>query len=61
MSAVSLEHVSKIYPPRQRGWQKWLGQPGRPGFQALDDVSLRIEHGEFFGAAGPQRRRQDHR
>ena len=24
-----------------------------PGFQALNDVSLRIEHGEFFGLLGP--------
>ncbi|WP_459616457.1 ABC transporter ATP-binding protein [Bordetella sp. 2513F-2] len=53
MSAVSLEHVSKIYPPRQRGWKRFLGQAEGVGFQALDDVSLRIEHGEFFGLLGP--------
>ncbi|AVJ25796.1 ABC transporter ATP-binding protein [Achromobacter spanius] len=53
MSAVSLENVSKIYSPRQRGWQKLLGRTPRPGFQALDNVSLNIEHGEFFGLLGP--------
>ena len=53
MSAVSLEHVSKIYPPRPVGWKKWLGRSPGPGFQALNDVSLRIEPGEFFGLLGP--------
>ena len=53
MSAVSLENVSKVYSPRQRGWQKLLGRTPAPGFQALDHVSLNIEHGEFFGLLGP--------
>ncbi|CFN02819.1 ABC transporter ATP-binding protein [Bordetella pertussis] len=53
MSAVSLEHVSKIYQPRRRGWKQLFGQPAAPGFQALNDVSLQIEHGEFFGLLGP--------
>ncbi|WP_233236049.1 ABC transporter ATP-binding protein [Bordetella sp. LUAb4] len=53
MSAVCLENVSKIYTPRNPGWKKWLGKPAKPGFQALRNVSLNIEHGEFFGLLGP--------
>lgn len=53
MSAVCLEHVSKTYPPRSVGWKKLLGRTAGPGFQALSDVSLRIEPGEFFGLLGP--------
>ncbi len=53
MSAVSLENVSKIYSPRQSGWRKLLGRAPGAGFQALDNVSLNIEHGEFFGLLGP--------
>ena len=33
-------------------WAGCSAAPG-PGFQALNDVSLRIEHGEFFGLLGP--------
>ena len=42
--------------PRKRIAPRALGLFGRapgPGFQALNDVSLRIEHGEFFGLLGP--------
>ncbi len=54
MSALSLDHVSKIYPPRPRGLRDLLGgRPARKGFQALDDVSLSVEPGEFFGLLGP--------
>jgi ABC-2 type transport system ATP-binding protein len=54
MSVVRLENVSKIYAPRQSGWQKLLGRnASSPGFQALNDVSLTIEPGEFFGLLGP--------
>ena len=44
MSALSFQSVSKTYPPRTAG-----GQP----FKALDDVSLQVEEGEFFGLLGP--------
>jgi len=56
MSAVRIEHVSKIYPPRTRNWRRLL-RPTQDsvaqGFHALDDVSLEIAHGEFFGLLGP--------
>jgi len=56
MSAVHIEHVSKIYSPRERGWRRLLRPGAGPvvqGFQALDGVSLDIAHGEFFGLLGP--------
>ena len=53
MSAVSFEHVSKTYPPRHAGWKTLFRGPAKPGLQALTDVSLQIEHGEFFGLLGP--------
>ena len=54
MSAVCIEHLSKIYTPRQ-GLLQRLRSGGREpqGFQALDDVSLTIQPGEFFGLLGP--------
>jgi ABC-2 type transport system ATP-binding protein len=53
MSAVILDHVSKVYAPRSPGWRKILGRKALPGFSALNDVSLTVEHGEFFGLLGP--------
>lgn len=54
MPALSLENVSKIYAPRSRGFKGWLGRgPARRGFQALDDVTFTVDHGEFFGLLGP--------
>ncbi|MGB6102744.1 MAG: ABC transporter ATP-binding protein [Pusillimonas sp.] len=54
MSALVLEHISKVYAPRSRSWKERLtAAPARPGFQALDDVSFTVEHGEFFGLLGP--------
>ncbi|MGO3741554.1 ABC transporter ATP-binding protein [Kerstersia sp.] len=54
MSAVLIDHVSKVYPPRERTWRDWFSKrEARPGFPALNDISLRIEHGEFFGLLGP--------
>ncbi len=54
MSALKLEHISKIYDSRPRRLVDVLaGRPRKPGFQALDDVSLTVGHGEFFGLLGP--------
>lgn len=54
MSALILENISKIYAPRSRRLKEWFSSaPARPGFQALNDVSLTVEYGEFFGLLGP--------
>ncbi len=44
MPAISFQSVSKVFPPA-----KAHGQP----LKALDDVTLVIEEGEFFGLLGP--------
>jgi len=53
MSAVYIEHLSKIYPPRANGWRSLFQKSKDTGFQALNDVSLSIDHGEFFALLGP--------
>jgi len=53
MSAVNIEQISKIYPPRSNGWKALFQKLQGEGFQALDDVSLSIDHGEFFALLGP--------
>jgi ABC-2 type transport system ATP-binding protein len=53
MYAVNLENVSKIYPPRQKGWRKWVRPASAASFQALNNVSFSVEPGEFFGLLGP--------
>jgi len=54
MPALTLDHISKTYPPRSSGWKKWFSStPAAKGFRALDDVSLSVEYGEFFGLLGP--------
>jgi|SRR5690606_39320365 len=54
MSALILENVSKIYAPPGGGWKRWLSSsPAAQGFQALNNVSLTVEYGEFFGLLGP--------
>jgi ABC-2 type transport system ATP-binding protein len=44
MSALSFQSVSKTYPPRSAG-----AEP----FKALDEVTLQVQEGEFFGLLGP--------
>ena len=55
MSALTLQNISKIYPPQSEGFAKLFSRsaPKRRGFQALNDVSLTVEPGEFFGLLGP--------
>ena len=44
MSALSFQSVSKTYPPKSTG---------AAPLQALDQVSLEVQEGEFFGLLGP--------
>ncbi len=54
MSALILENISKTYAPAPRTVRQMLtGTARSQGFQALTDVSLTVEHGEFFGLLGP--------
>ncbi|MGB6242962.1 MAG: ABC transporter ATP-binding protein [Castellaniella sp.] len=54
MPALDLQHVSKIYAPARPSLRDRLtGRPAPTGFQALHDVTLTVEHGEFFGLLGP--------
>jgi ABC-2 type transport system ATP-binding protein len=53
MSAITLEHISKIYAPRSRGLKSLFSAAPNKGFQALNDVGFTVEHGEFFGLLGP--------
>src|SRR5690606_3755039 len=52
MSVVRIEHLSKVYTPRL-SWRERLRGESAAGLRALDDVSLTIEPGEFFGLLGP--------
>ncbi|MBV6272645.1 ABC transporter ATP-binding protein [Alcaligenaceae bacterium CGII-47] len=54
MSALNLHDISKTYAPAPRSLMARLtGQAPGPGFRALDQVNLNVEHGEFFGLLGP--------
>lgn len=55
MSALTLNHISKTYQSQQSLWKRLLdpGAKSSQGFRALNDVSLSVEHGEFFGLLGP--------
>ncbi len=50
MSAIKLESISKIFPPEKKGL---FSPPTGSGFQALKDINLTVNHGEFFGLLGP--------
>lgn len=54
MSAITVENISKTYAPQPRRLKQVLSGAARdPGFQALTNISLTVEHGEFFGLLGP--------
>lgn len=51
--AIEFDHIHKTYAaPRAKWWQQF-SQNRQPGFKALQDVSLQVGHGEFFGLLGP--------
>lgn len=52
-TAIEFDHIHKTYAATRPAWWKRFGQSVQPGFKALEDVSLKIEHGEFFGLLGP--------
>lgn len=53
-AAIEFDHIHKTYLPTSKHWWNRLGKrKPTTGFKALQDVSLRIEHGEFFGLLGP--------
>ncbi|NLY33807.1 MAG: ABC transporter ATP-binding protein [Alcaligenaceae bacterium] len=54
MSAVKIENISKVYAPSLSLRQRlFCASPARKGFQALNDISINVEQGEFFGLLGP--------
>ena len=54
MSAITVESISKVFSTKPTGLKSLFNRaPKDAGFHALKDVSLRVEHGEFFGLLGP--------
>ncbi|TAL79571.1 MAG: ABC transporter ATP-binding protein [Burkholderiaceae bacterium] len=55
MPALNLTNVSKIYQAQTPRWKRLLTPNAKGGqpFRALNNVSLTVEHGEFFGLLGP--------
>lgn len=52
MSAVTIENLSKTYPPSFPRLKKLLRIPIKPAVEALKNVSFEIETGEIFGLIG---------
>ncbi len=53
MSAVFLKNISKIYKKNSLFRNNIPFFSHKTGFQALYDINLKIDHGEFFGLLGP--------
>ncbi|AWB34905.1 ABC transporter ATP-binding protein [Orrella marina] len=51
--AIEFDRIHKTYAPARQKFWKRFGQAPQTGFKALQDVSLQVEHGEFFGLLGP--------
>jgi ABC-2 type transport system ATP-binding protein len=52
MQAIAVQHVRKEFPQQAKA-RPFAGAAGRRGFVAVDDLSLEIAQGEFFGLLGP--------
>ncbi|MBV9958604.1 MAG: ABC transporter ATP-binding protein, partial [Acidobacteria bacterium] len=50
--AVSIEHLSKTYPPQLARLRQFLRRPVKPPVEALTDVSFDVREGEIFGLIG---------
>ena len=50
--AVSVRHLSKIYPVQFARLKKFFRRPVQPPVEALTDVSLDVAEGEIFGLIG---------
>lgn len=50
--AVSIEHLSKTYPPPLARLKQILRRPVKPPVEALNDVSFDVREGEIFGLIG---------
>ncbi|ETD67805.1 ABC transporter ATP-binding protein [Pelistega indica] len=53
MSAVTIQNLSKIYAKNNSLWGCLIGKANETGFQALNNINLTINEGEFFGLLGP--------
>ncbi len=52
MQAIAVQHLRKVFPQRAKA-KPFARAAGRHGFVAVDDLSLEIPQGEFFGLLGP--------
>ncbi|MBA3334230.1 MAG: ABC transporter ATP-binding protein [Acidobacteria bacterium] len=52
MSSISIQNISKVYPPSFPRLKKFLHLNIKPSVEALRDVSIDIQEGEIFGLIG---------
>jgi ABC-2 type transport system ATP-binding protein len=52
VSSISIQNISKIYPPSFPRLKKFLHLNIKPSVEALRDVSIDIQEGEIFGLIG---------
>jgi ABC-2 type transport system ATP-binding protein len=52
VSSISIQNISKVYPPSFPRLKKFLHLNIKPSVEALRDVSIDIQEGEIFGLIG---------